>query len=189
MQKQSGYRLVLAVSLVVTAGGYLRAADQDNWRFWGVRDGLAETYTTRVTVASDGKAYLRHGAVSSMSIFDGYGAVRIPEARQKRQPFWPAESQIYTCPRCSPWVISEGELREFRDGRWVTQYSAAAGETLVGAVPTGGNVVLFAARDARQYVPATRDMREIQAVRQSRIRHFLHIALDAAGQVWVAGEH
>src|SRR5579863_7419507 len=141
MRRSKWNRRGIAVLVICTAAGLLRAADPHQWRFWGVRDGLAETYTIRISLTPDGDAYARHGAVRSMSVFDGYGITLLPEARLRTQPFWPAESRVSTCPGCTPWVASEGELREFTGGKWVTHYKPPEGEKLVGAAPTGDHVV------------------------------------------------
>src|SRR5579863_892708 len=143
-------RFVTALAVCVCAG-WLRADDQVLWRTWGVRDGFAETYTYRLSVAPNGEAYARHGAVRFMSIFDGYGVRLIPEPRRKAQPYLPTLARTYTCPGCTPWVVSEGELREFRDGLWITRYSPPAGEKLVGAVPTGQRVVVVEDSCLREY--------------------------------------
>lgn len=181
------WRFAAALAMCAAAGA--RADDQVQWRFWGVRDGFAETYTYRLSVTPNGNAYARHGAVRTMSIFDGYGVTRIPEPRQSAKPYWPAESRVYACPGCTPWVVSEGELREYKDGRWVTHYTPPAGERLVGAVPTGERVVVVAETGLRQYAPATRTWHEIEAARHTQIRPFLQVAASRSGEIWIAGEH
>lgn len=49
-----------------------------------MREGLAETYTQRISVTPDGLAYKRHGATRSMSFFDGFRGYILLEAQ--RQP-------------------------------------------------------------------------------------------------------
>ncbi len=179
----------IAVLVTCTAAGLLRADDRPLWRSWGVRDGLAETYTYRLSVTPDGAAYIRHGAVRSMSIFDGYSVTQIPEPRQNAQPHWPSEARAYACRSCTPWVISQGELREFKDGKWLTHFVPPAGERLVGAVPTGDRVVVIAENALRQYTPETRAWQEIGAARRSKIQPFVQFAMSTPGEIWIAGEH
>jgi signal transduction histidine kinase/CheY-like chemotaxis protein/ligand-binding sensor domain-containing protein len=168
----------------------LHGDDQTQWwRFWGMRDGFAETYTYRLSVAPDGRAYARHGSVRFMSIFDGYSVTRISDPRHRVQPYWPNETRVYSCPGCAPWVISDGELRTFRNGGWVTVYSPRPGEKLAGAVPTGEHVVVISSAGLREYTPRTGTWREIDAARHTAIRPFLQVAQSAAGEIWIAAEH
>jgi signal transduction histidine kinase/CheY-like chemotaxis protein/ligand-binding sensor domain-containing protein len=180
---------VTAVFAMCATVSVLGADDQVQWRFWGVREGLAETYTNRLSVTPTGTAYARHGAVRTMSVFDGYGVNRVPDPRSRVQPYWPAETRVYSCPGCAPWVISDGELRTFQDGQWVVHPSPPAGGRLVEAVPTGGRVVVITDSGLQEYAPASRTWHEIEAGRHSAIRPFLHATPSAFGEIWIAGEH
>ena len=181
----------LAVLLIMwSVAGVPLAEDRVQWRLWGVRNGLAETYTYRVSATPDGSVYARHGAVRTMSVFDGYEVTRVPEPRRGAQTNWrPGEVRVYGCPGCAPWVISDGELRAFQDGRWVTHRSPSDRERLVGAVPTGNRVLVIADTGLQEYTPATRTWREIKAARDSAIRPFLQAIPSAFGEIWIAGEH
>jgi ligand-binding sensor domain-containing protein len=179
-----------ALALLMFAGGLeIRAEDQVQWRSWGVREGLVETYTYQLSVTPDGNAYVRHGAVRTMSVFDGYTVTRIPEPRGRVEPNWASESRVYVCPGCAPWVISEGELRTFRNGRWETHYSPLPSETLIAAVPAGRRVVVIADTGLREYTPGSRAWREIEAARHTAIRPFLRAVPSGDGEIWIAGEH
>src|SRR5580692_5220955 len=94
-------RFAVAV-LLCAASGVVRADDQVNWRSWGVRDGFAETYAYRLSATPNGSVYARHGAVRTMSIFDGYTVTRIPEPRHGAITQWVAETRVYSCPGCTP---------------------------------------------------------------------------------------
>ena len=58
------------------------------WRFWTQSDGLAESSIRSVGSAPDGRIWLRHGAVDSMAVLDGYGVVRLPEMRTGSIAVW-----------------------------------------------------------------------------------------------------
>ncbi len=159
------------------------------WRSWGVRDGFAETYTYRVTVAPDGKVYARHGAVRLMSVFDGYSVTRLPEPRRSNMPNFTSESRVYTCQGCTPWVVTEGELRQFWRGKWLTQYRSPSGERLLGAIPTGAHVVVLNEAGVREFDSGTQSWREIEPASQSRIRPFLGIVPASAHEIWITGQN
>jgi signal transduction histidine kinase/CheY-like chemotaxis protein len=182
-------RRLVAVLVMSTLAGWVFADDQVLWRTWGVRDGLAETYTYRLSVTPNGKAYARHGAVRFMSVFDGYGVTRIPEPRQKAQPYLPMLTRTYACPGCTPWVVSEGELREFSDGQWITRYSPPAREKLVGAVPTGQRVVVMAEGSLREYDASAQRWKDILAGPPSKIAPFRNLTTVTPEEIWVTGSH
>ena len=48
------------------------------WRYWTAADGLPETFTGALTATPDGRIWARHGAVSWMSLLDGYSVTLIP---------------------------------------------------------------------------------------------------------------
>ena len=179
------------VALIVSCAGIglLQGDDQGLWRTWGVRDGFAETYTYRLSVTSNGVAYARHGAVRSMSVFDGYGVIQIREPRRQTQPYLPLLTRTYTCPGCTTWVVSEGELREFTDGQWISRYSPPANEKLVGAFPTGQKVVVIAESSFRQYDRANMTCEEISVGKPSKIAPFRNVTSVTPEEIWVAGNH
>jgi hypothetical protein len=81
--------IVLLAFLALGAGaGLLRADDRFLWRSWGVRDGFTESYSFALSMAPLGSAYIRHGAVLTVSAFDGYSVTRIPEPRGNAQHSW-----------------------------------------------------------------------------------------------------
>jgi signal transduction histidine kinase/CheY-like chemotaxis protein len=178
-----------AVLLMCATGGVLRASNPIQWRFWGVREGFVETYTYRLSVTPNGNAYAGHGAVRAMSVFDGYSVTRIPDPRNSAHWYSPGEARVYACAGCAPWVVSDGELRTFQGGQWVTNPSPRAIGKLVGAVPTGDRVIVIAQTGIEEYVPASKTWREIEDVRYSGIRPFLQAVPSPSGEIWVAGEH
>src|ERR1700722_13074898 len=133
---------LLALLALWAATGMLRADDRFLWRSWGVRDGLTETYTYAGSMTPGGSAYFRHGAVPSMSSFDGYGVTRLPDPRGKNpQPYWPSTKRVYAGPGGELWTTSLDALKEFRDGKWTVRYMAPAGHPILAAAPSGQRVM------------------------------------------------
>ena len=54
------------------------------WRFWSQADGLAESCIRSVGSGPDGRIWVRHGAVDSMAVLDGYES-RPPAGNADRQ--------------------------------------------------------------------------------------------------------
>ncbi|HEV3202666.1 MAG TPA: hypothetical protein VGZ73_32455, partial [Bryobacteraceae bacterium] len=90
MKKPARIGMLLAFLVFGAGVRMLSADDRFLWRSWGVRDGFAETYSYALSRAPGRNAYVRHGAVQSMSLFDGYGVTRIPDPRGNAQPDWPS---------------------------------------------------------------------------------------------------
>ena len=128
-------RMLLAFLILWAGAGRLHADDRFLWRSWGVRDGFSETYSYAVSVMPDGNAYIRHGSVPSMSLFDGYEVTRIPDPRGNQQPDWPSTRRVYAGAGGVLWTTSLDGLQEFRDGKWTVRYRPPAGRQVLAAVP------------------------------------------------------
>ena len=118
MKERTQFRILFAFLAVSTGAGRLHADDRLLWRSWGVRDGFTETYSYALSVTPEGNAYIRHGAVPSMSLFDGYGVTRLPDPRGNAQPDWPSTKRVYAGADGTLWTTSLDTIEEFRDGKW-----------------------------------------------------------------------
>ncbi len=93
MKKRIQIGMILAFTGLWAGAGILHADDRFLWRSWGVRDGLAETYSYAVSMTPGGSAYVRHGSVLSMSVLDGYSVTRIPDPRGSAQVDFPSTQE------------------------------------------------------------------------------------------------
>jgi signal transduction histidine kinase/DNA-binding response OmpR family regulator/ligand-binding sensor domain-containing protein len=181
---------ILAAFVALWAGAEMaHADDRFLWRSWGVRDGFTETYAFAVSRTLDGDAYVRHGAVLSMSLFDGYGVTRIPDPRGKAKPDWPATRRVYGIPGSSLWTAPLDALREYRDGKWTVRYAAPAGRRVLEAVPVGRRVMVLLDDALREFDPDQQSWREVRTAEGSRIAPFLVMCPGAADEVYITGEH
>src|ERR1700761_6950436 len=96
--ERTSFRSFLVLLVLGSAAGSLRADQRSWWRSWSVRDGFAETYSFAINLTPEGHLLVRHGAVPSMSVFDGYNVSRIPDPRGDTQPDWPATKRVYSAP-------------------------------------------------------------------------------------------
>src|SRR5215475_1029611 len=114
-------------------------------RSWTSDDGMAESYSYTIGVDPLGNAWVRHGAVRSMSRLDGYGVTRLPEPRSGQRITWMSTGRANAAEDGSAWTVTEGQLKEYRDGHWILHYQEAGGDRLIAAIPTGGRpLMLFA---------------------------------------------
>src|SRR5260221_133846 len=70
-------RVLAALLLLFCLNGRANAESQYDWRFWGVADGMEESYTYSASLDAEGRIWLVHGAVGSLSILDGTAVKRI----------------------------------------------------------------------------------------------------------------
>ena len=167
----------------------LRADDRFLWRSWGVRDGFTETYSYALSTAPGGNAYIRHGAVRSMSQFDGYSVARIPDPRGNTQPDWPSTKRVYSDSGSTLWTASLDALQEFRDGNWTVRYRAPPGRRVLEAVPEGRHVMVLLEDRLREFDPDQQLWREIRTAENSGIAPFLAMCPGSTDEVYITGEH
>jgi ligand-binding sensor domain-containing protein len=123
-----------------------------------------------------------------MNVLDGYGMTDLPEPRKASQPYWPAEARVYADLRGSPWTVSEGALKEFRDGAWRSRYKAGPGETLLAAIPIRGRTLVLFADRLREFDPDRNTWRDVKSARDTGIAPFLTMATCERDVVWLTGE-
>jgi signal transduction histidine kinase/ligand-binding sensor domain-containing protein len=74
----------LIVTLLLALAGLPRHAaaqpevDLSHWRFYSSVDGMRESWVEDITPGRDGRFWITHGAVDSMTLFDGYTFQRFP---------------------------------------------------------------------------------------------------------------
>ena len=165
--------------------GLLAGDDSGLWRFWTSGDGLGESFTYSLSVDGSGAAWVRHGAIHFISRLDGYGVTTLPEARDGDRITWGSTGRVYAGGG-SAWTVTEGQLKEFRNGRWTLRYRAPAEETLIAAAPAGGRVIVLFASGVREYDPGAGSWRPLAQASHSRIGPYL--ALSAGLQsFWFTG--
>jgi hypothetical protein len=70
------------------------AQTRTDWHFWAAADGLKESYSRTMSIGADGCLYIRHGAVTSRTVMDGYNVVQTPEARRGTAIVWSRWARI-----------------------------------------------------------------------------------------------
>ena len=181
---------MLHALLTLCAGpGMLDADDRFLWRSWGVSDGFTETYSFAVSMRPHGSAYVRHGSVLSMSLYDGYGVTRIQDPRGNAQPDWPSTKRVYAAPSGSLWTTSLDALKEYRDGKWTVRFTPPAGHRVLAAVPAGRRVMVLMEDGVREFDPEYQNWREIRKAENSKIAPFLEMCPGAPDELYITGEH
>ena len=189
MKKPTQIEILFAFLTLWAGTGMLYADDRFLWRSWQVRDGFTETYSYAVSMTPGGSAYFRHGAVLSMSLFDGYSVTRMPDPRGNAQPDWPSTKRVYAAPGGTLWTTSLDALKEYRDGKWTVRYTPPAGHLVLAAVPAGRRVMVLMEDGLREFDPENQNWREIRTAENSKIAPFLEMCPGAADELYITGEH
>ena len=161
--------------------------DERMWRYWTAADGLPETFTAALTVTPNGQVWARHGAVSWMSVLDGYGVTLIPENRLFARDDQ-LSRRVYLSSGGTAWAPTDSGLAEFVNGSWIERYRAAADQPVLAAVPNGKRVLVLFSDSLREYDPVTRAWTDVAAARDSKILPFNRMVTGWKGALWISGE-
>jgi signal transduction histidine kinase/CheY-like chemotaxis protein len=109
-RRLSCVRAVAALALGATS---LAGEGLDAWRFWNVADGMGESFTGDISVAADGRVWVRHGRVGTVSVLDGYGVVSLSAP--------PILGKWFSIVGKDSLVVNDdgGYLTEYSKGKWI----------------------------------------------------------------------
>jgi len=175
------------VSLAVLLPRTAAAGDERLWRYWTVADGLPETFTGALTAMPNGQLWARHGAVSSMSVLDGYGVTLIPENRRFARDDQ-LSRRVYLSSSGPAWAPTDSGLAEFVGGAWVERYRASAEQPVLATIPNGKRVLVLFPDALREFDPATGGLTDLAATRNSKITPFNKMVTGWEDDVWVSGD-
>ena len=152
----------------------------EGWRFWTIADGLAESFSEEISIGPDGRAWIRHGRVESVTVLDGYSAVGVRAPKNLGHWFWNIgrDSLVGN--------DDAGNLMEYSGRKWVS-HKLNSNATL----PLGGKRILVLQEGVlSEYGLDNRAQRTIRRVDDTHLGSFQ--ALCCAGGksgVWVLGEN
>jgi signal transduction histidine kinase/CheY-like chemotaxis protein/ligand-binding sensor domain-containing protein len=164
-------------------------AQKVDWRFWKASDGFPESYVRSVTAEPDGSILVRHGAVDSMTVLDGYGTHHLPEIAGGRLENWGVTARAYKAPDGDIWTVDRGQLRRFRSGTWLLEAPRDLAHPMLAAVPAGGGriLVLFSDRLAA-YSPGGKTWSILKPVAETCLGKFSHMVPGFFSDFWITGE-
>jgi hypothetical protein len=174
-------------SLLLAAPGAF-AQSRSDWHFWTAADGLKESYSRKMSIGADGRLWVRHGAVTGISILDGYTVTGIPDPRRGATIVWNRLARIYTGPTGTPWTVENHALMRFDGTGWHNEANEEPGDTMIAAMPAGAAavLVLFANRVAL-YETESRMWRVLKTSQELGV--FLRMVPGFRGDFWVTAQH
>jgi signal transduction histidine kinase/CheY-like chemotaxis protein/ligand-binding sensor domain-containing protein len=150
---------------------------------------MPESYVRGVTAGPDGRIWIRHGAVESLSVLDGFAITRIPDARLNRISNFGLRARIYADSSGEAWSVEDEGLREYNGGKWTTAVSAGADQARA-AIPDGhGSVVVLFPDRVAIYYPGQRDWRVLKSSEKTHIGEFLQMVPGFSPEYWITGAH
>jgi signal transduction histidine kinase/CheY-like chemotaxis protein len=181
-------RLLSAAAVLLSTIPGSFAQSRSDWHFWTASDGLKESYSRRMSIGSDGRLWVRHGAVSSMSVLDGYKVSGVPDPRRGSTIVWNRLARIYTEPSGIPWTVENHALMRFDGSTWRDEAAEAPGDTMLGAIPAGdgGILVLFADRLAL-YRPDSRQWTVLKTSQE--LGTFIRMVPGFREDFWITAQH
>jgi signal transduction histidine kinase/CheY-like chemotaxis protein len=177
-----------ALVLLLSAG--IAAQSASNWRFWDKSDGFEESYCRTIGVDAHGRLWVRHGAVSRMSVLDGYSVRKLPEPRVGPTADWTYSERVNVSPAGVPWVVENRSLKRFDGEVWRVEWSHEEGGRILSALPVADDRVLVLFSDRLcEYHPRDHSMKVIRSASQTRLESFRRMVPGVSGDVWITGLH
>ena len=163
------------------------AQDHDRWRFWTFSDGLQETFSYSLGLGAGGSVTIRHGAVPFMSVLAGYGVAHIADPHQNVRADGVTRGRATLGANGSTWAAIDGNLMEYRAGRWILQYQTPPGLRLIAAAPAGNRVIVLFSTALREYDPDHGTWREFRNQDNTRLGGFTAMTARAP-DFWISGD-
>jgi signal transduction histidine kinase len=184
------FPILLGALCVMPAASWAQKAS--NWRAFKAADGLAESFTTSVTVSPRGNVWVRHFDVDTINWLDGYEVKSIPSPGV-------GNYRVYEGRAGQLWAVYPEGLQEYRDGTWIRypikeiraeyQTNALRQTWPISLAPMKQGHVLFLLTDRlmefdNEVQPQTTVIRHVN---QTRLGRFLDLIAAQEGGVWISG--
>ena len=181
--------IAVALGSAAVCQAQIQAQDAGHWRVFSSADGLRESWIEDVTQAPGGRVWIAHGAVDSLTVYDGYTFRRVPA---------PAASvKIREGPTGQVWTL----FPSGRDGSAGVQllegerWTAFPLDILEGSGIARGQFLPWAADRVLLLTPgaivefdrAHATVRVVRHASDTPFRRFTDLAPAADGGAWIAG--
>ena len=176
--------LSAAVLALVWFGGHANAQGSPDWRFWDTSDGLEESFTYSASLDSQGRIWLVHGAVDTVTILDGIAAHTVPNPGRY--------SKIAITAAGAAWALNPNGVFHLQRNSWVRHEIPSfdqehrSGRTRI-ATSKDGKILLLGAQALYEYDGNSRKSRVLLRTSMAELGE-LQAILVADGGLWVAAD-
>jgi signal transduction histidine kinase/CheY-like chemotaxis protein len=182
-----------ACGLLLIATGRPAAQQPPHWRFFTSSDGLRESWVLDATPGSDGRWWITHGNVDTLSVFDGYTIRHLPSPGATVAVREGPDGQLWSLlPRPTLLDVYDG-LQLFENDRW-TAYpmhglpATAASMRRWHFLPWAHDRVLVLTPDGLiELDRATRSQATLIRARDTGLQTFTELTPAAQGGAWIGG--
>jgi signal transduction histidine kinase len=154
-------------------------------------DGLRESWIEDVTQAPSGRVWISHGAVDSLTVYDGYSFRRLPSPGASLKLREGPTGQVWTLRPSVPGAGNFSGVQLLDQGRWVgfplpvlTKSALARGHFLPWA---HDRVLLLTPERLLEFDRARADASPIRTAADTAVARFTDVAPAADGGAWIAG--
>ena len=174
----TNFRLPRLAAMLLAAQALWAAESLDSWRFWGMADGLAESFSAEIATGPDARVWIRHGRVGNLTIFDGYSTTRVSAPKNLARYFSFLGNGSFAI------TNDGGSLLEFTAGNWVHH-----NVTTAGVVAVSSRRVVLTQNDALfEYDLDSRERHMLKQAKNTGLGVFLAICPSSTFQgFWVLG--
>ncbi len=187
MRIPDGKRRWTALSILCCATA--TAQVQPGWRFWDKSDGFEESYARAISLDNRGRLWIRHGAVQTMSMLDGYSVTQLPDPRVGSIESWAWFVPVYAAPSGVAWAVENRSLKRLDRGIWRVVYTGSDQDRILSAIPVEDDrVLVLSAHQFGEYRPTTHSWALVKAASDSALGAFSGMKPGIPGEVWISGK-
>jgi len=182
--------LVLAAAILTAADASL-AQEPGHWRIFTSTDGLRESWVEDVSPTAEGRVWIAHGAVDSLTVYDGYTFRRLPSPGTALKLREGPTGQVWAL---LPSGVRTGDysgVQLLADGRWTAFEIDAlrdSGITRSQFLPWATDRVLVLTPGAILELDRARGIaKPVRLAADTPLERFTDLAPAADGGAWIAG--
>jgi signal transduction histidine kinase len=183
--------LACALVLVFAAPPPAYGQRAPHWRVYKAADGLAESFSTAVTISPSERVWIRHGDSDTLSWLDGYEVHRLPCPPG-------GTFRIYETRTNQLWSLFSGGITAYRRDQWI-QYPLPDIRNELLANPRykirpfpmipgrSGRVLYVLPEKLVEYQPSVDNLRVVVAAKDTHLGRLLDMTEARDGGIWITG--
>ena len=177
----------MLLALLVLVTGQVYTQNLPEWRFWTTADGMPEPFVRGVSLGLDGKIRVRHGAVGSTSVLDGYSVVTIPDSRTGDVLEWGSATRVYGDASGGAWNTEHGNLQHFANGVWKVVWYDPGHPVLAVALGNAGQIIGLFADHVAMYEAAGQRWTAFRTAKTTIVGGFRQMVPGFSDDFWITG--
>jgi signal transduction histidine kinase/ActR/RegA family two-component response regulator len=183
-------RGIVLATAILTVAHPSRAQDPGHWRVFTSSDGLRESWIEEVTATPAGRVWIAHGAVDSLTVYDGYSFTRLPSPGPSLKLREGPDGQVWALLPSGVRPGSFSGLQLLEGQRWTPYPLAIVQGTAITRAQflpwAADRVLLLTARELVEFDRARNAVAILRRAADTPFDRFTDLAPAADGGAWVA---